>query len=247
MAVTAEKIAHLRAVLSKPDLAPQLSGVRLGDVAVDAVLKDGLHPALHEVFAPPGHEVAATGFAVGLARRLAPEKCVLWVMQEFSAREYAGLCATGLLEFGLSPSRLIMLSARHVEDALRAAGDALTCKGLGAVIIEINGNPKVLNLTATRRLLLASEQHGVAALLVRLGAEEEASAAETRWRVSGACSDKNADLWGEPVFDVRLIRNRHGRTGRWRMAWSCDDGRFRTAEASGTVVSLSSGREAEAA
>jgi len=247
MVMKAEKIAHLRAVLSKSGLALQVSGVRLGDAAVDAVLKEGLHPALHEVFACPGHEAAATGFAVGLAQRLTPEKCVLWIMQDFSARECAGLCATGLVEFGLSPSRIIMLSASHAEDALRAAGDALTCTGLGAVIIEISGNPKVLNLTATRRLLLASQQHGVAALLLRLGAEEEASAAETRWRVSGASSDKSADLWGQPVFDVSLIRNRHGRTGRWRMAWSCCDGAFRTAEASGAVVSFSPGRQAEAA
>ncbi len=69
-------------------------------------------------------------------------------------------------------------------DALRAGCDALSCKGLGAVVIEVVGNPKVLDLVASRRLTLAADRSGVSAILLREGACPAPSSAETRWVVA---------------------------------------------------------------
>jgi protein ImuA len=111
------------------------------------------------------------------------------------------------------------------EDALRAAGDILSCSGVGAVVIEISGVFKALDLTASRRLSLAAAQKNVSPILLRIGAQPAASAAETRWLVHSAMPPP--DDWGSPRFDVRLLRHRHGELGNWVMEWDCDNGLFR--------------------
>jgi len=221
----------------------------LGFAPSDAELKGGVRRgSLHEVYARPGHEVSAAGFAAGLALRLSEGKPLLWIGQSFATQEHGGLCPTGLFEFGLDPSKLILLAVAHAEDALRAAGDALTCGALGAVIIEVIGQPKILDLTASRRLVLACEKQGVPALLLRFGAAPQTSASETRWLVQAASSSFAGENWGQPVFDVSLVRNRSGRLGQWVFAWSCDDGRFAERKTpSGAVVSAPPDRQAEAA
>jgi protein ImuA len=122
---------------------------------------------LHEVFAAIGHEAAATGFTAGLAARVAARKRLLWIRQDFSALEFGEISATGFLEFGLDPERLLLLCVADAADALRAANDALSCAALGAVIIEIPGTPKILDLMSSRRLTLACAQKTVTAFLLR--------------------------------------------------------------------------------
>ncbi|HEY1706807.1 MAG TPA: hypothetical protein VGG10_00980 [Rhizomicrobium sp.] len=183
---------------------------------------------LHEVYAAaPGDEAAATSFAAGLAARVAGKRPLLWIRQDFSALEYGELAATGFLELGLDPERIFLLRVAHVEEALRAASDALTCIGLGAVVIELRGAAKVLDLTASRRLTLGAAQKDVTAILLRFCANVDASTAETRWRIAAAPSAKQEENWGQPRFDAQLLRNRHGRLGHWVMEWSTDDGVFR--------------------
>ena len=203
---------------------PEGTRVVLGHGAVDGL---GLRrEALHEVYAAlAGDSAAASGFAIALAQRLCEGRTILWIRQEFSALEHGEIDGSGLLELGIDPAKLILLRVDHVKDALRAAGDALTCTGLGAVVIEIYGEHKVLDLTATRRLTLAAARDGVSAVLLRLGVEADASAAETRWIVRSAPS-ASAEDFGFPRFDTTLARNRHGATGRWIMEWNSDDGSF---------------------
>ncbi len=242
-----EKIAALRASLAKPGLQEASIRVPLGHAAADLCLKGGLERGvLHEVFAAIGHEAAATGFVAGLAARVAARQRLLWISQDFSAREFGELSATGLLEFGIDPTRLLLLCAGDAGDGLRAANDALSCAALGAVVIEIAGTPKILDLMASRRLTLASAQNTVTAFLLRFNAEPEASTAETRWLVRAAASPPQEENWGHPVFEAGLVRNRHGRTGQWLMEWSCDDGLFKETHR-GAVVSAPSDRPAAAA
>ena len=254
MSNKAAKIAALRASLARAELGEleTHAHVPLGYDEVDACMNGGLsHGALHEIFAESGHEAAATGFAAALAFQMATDKRVLWIRQEFSAIEFGDLAATGLLELGLDPIRLLLLRLANAADVLRAASDALSCAALGTVVLEIPGDPKILDMTASRRLTLASAQKGVTAFLLRLGGKSQVSTAETRWRVRAACSlDK--ENWGSPVFDVELARNRHGRTGRWVIGWSCEDGHFRKpydegTEDSGAVVSAPGDRSTGAA
>jgi len=242
MSATREKIAFLRAVLAQAE--PPEIRVPLGHPAADACLNGGLkRGALHEVFAGATHEASASGFAAGLAARVGGP--LFWIRQDYAALEHGELAATGFLELGIDPSRLLLLRVPDVAGALRAACDALTCGALGTLVIEIVGAPKLLDLVAHRRLALGAAESGVTALLLRFGAEPDIGVAETRWIVRAAPSGEDGN-WGRPVFAAELARNRHGPPGQWVMEWSCDDGEFRPAD-SGAVVRAPADRPSPAA
>ena len=109
---------------------------------------------------------------------------------------------------------------------------------LGAVVMEITGEPRILDLVASRRLTLASAQKGVTAFLLRFNASPEANAAETRWQIRAAGSPvgDEQEKWGMPAFCADLLRNRHGGLGQWVMEWNCDDGLFCEAAADSRAV-----------
>jgi protein ImuA len=204
----------------------------LGHAGVDAALKGGLAlGAMHEVFAAAGAQAAAaTGFALGLTRRLTQGKrFVLWIRQDFSAIESGELSMTGFAELGLDPRHLVVVRAPTADIVLRTAADGLACNALGAVIAEIWGETRAFDLVASRKLTLAAGESGVTALMLRLGATPQASTAETRWIVRAAHSPPVQDWqgWGWPTFDAELVRNRHGRSGRWIMEWTSDEYLFR--------------------
>ncbi len=229
--------ADLRSIIEKPGLQEAAKRTPLGHDAVDLCLKGGLqHAVLHEVFAVIGHEAAATGFVAGLAARVAGGKCLLWIRPDFSAFEFGEVSATGLLELGHDPSRMLVLCVANASEGLRAAHDALSCAALGAVVIEIPGNPKILDLVASRRLTLAATQKSVTAFLLRFGATPEAGTAETRWLVRAGVSHTQNDDWGHPVFEVQLLRNRHGKPGAWFMEWNCDGRIFQGSTADHRIV-----------
>jgi protein ImuA len=212
--------------LLQPILGESRSRMRyaLGHPDADSVLGGGLLlGAVHEIFAG---DASASGFAACSAQRVSGTKRMLWIIQDFSALEYGTPAPTGFAELGIDPSRLLMLRAANAEDGLRAAVDALSCHGLGAVILEIAGNPKVLDLVASRRLVLAAQHKNVTVILLRQGAVAEPSAAQTRWLIRSHPSVAT-DNWGMPRFEAELVRNRQGETGHWVMEWSCDDGAFR--------------------
>ena len=242
MNATASRLAGMRHLLGPGDDSRRIP---LGHGAADAALRGGLlRGSLHEVFAA---DAAGYGFALGLARRAGGAKRLLWIVQDYSALEHGQISATGLAEFGIDPAGVLLLRAANATDALRAGADALSCGALGAAIIELPGHPKILDLTASRRLVLGAQARGVTAILLRSEAQIEPSAAQSRWLVRGARS-ANADDWGQPRFDAELVRNRNGETGRWTMEWCCDDGAFRDpfeqAAHSGAVVSAASDRPA---
>ena len=240
MTGTKEKIATLRAVLAPTGGAQRR--VSLG--RPDGVLAGGLRRgALHEVFAPPSHEAAATGFVAGLVMRLGGP--VLWIAQDYTLLEHGVQAATGLLELGLDPARLILLRVPDVASALRAAMDGLSCAALGVVVIELTGESKLLDLVAYRKLTLAAGESGVTVLLLRFSAQPSIGVAETRWQVRAQLSGPSGK-WGKPVFAVELQRNRAGPGGFWVLEWSCDDGIFRSADR-GAVVSASGERSAATA
>jgi protein ImuA len=207
--------------------------VALGHAEADATLQGGLAVgAVHEVFADAGRQSAtATGFVAGLAGRAAARRPLVWVRQDFTEIETGALSMSGLAELGLDPRLLVTVHAADVEAALRTAADAFACDALGAVVLEVWGEARQLDLVASRKLTLAAQASGVTGLLLRLAAEPVPSTAETRWIVRAAHSSPAAPLmpaalwsaWGAPVFDAQLVRNRHGPVGRWIMEWKCDE------------------------
>ncbi|MEO0461670.1 MAG: recA-like protein [Pseudomonadota bacterium] len=114
--------------------------------------------------------------------------------------------------------RLIHVEAKTPEDALFALEEGLRCRDLACVIGEIVGNPRALDFTASRRLSLAAEKHGVALWLVRLEAEPDLSSARMRWRAEAAPSPPprwNGDAPGVPHCQAELFRARSHAPGTW--------------------------------
>jgi protein ImuA len=201
--------------------------VMLGHAEADAMLQGGLATAaIHEVFSEGHQSTTATGFIAGLAARVSAQRPLVWVRQDFCEIESGALSMRGLAELGLDPRCLVTVRAADVESALRTAADALACDALGAVVLEVFGPAKALDLVASRKLTLTAQSSGVTGLVLRTAAEPSPSTAETRWIVRAARSPPATardDVWGAPCFDAELVRNRHGPTGRWIMDWKCDE------------------------
>lgn len=221
------KIAELRHSLARYGLPPDRPPVPLGHPQADAVLGGGLRPgALHEVFAAGW---CASGFALLLAMLTAKSRPLFWVRPDYEGLEYGAVSPGGLAELGGDPGQLILIRTRKADDALAAAHDILACPHVGAVLLEIRGQPKALDLVASRRLSLAAGESGVSMILLREQATAKPSAALTRWDVSSAPSRDDDDDWGNPIFDARLTRHRMGGLGHFLMQWNPEHAAFHKA------------------
>lgn len=197
-------------------------------------------PLHSEIFAPGG-EASGAGLALALARDAlaaagegegGPEqgRHVLWV-QDRAAMRLGGRPYVPGLPADLR-RRLIHVAAKTPEDALFALEEGVKCHDLACVIGEIAGNPRTLTFTASRRLSLAAERHGVALWLVRLDAEPDLSSARMRWRVRAAASPRprwNPAAPGIATWQAELFRARGHVPGEWML--SDDDGTLRPVSA----------------
>lgn len=227
----------------------------LGVTAIDRMLGGGLAVGgLHEIFAAEGQgDASALGLAAMLAlcvtSAAADAPAILWLREEAAQRK-APLHGPGLADLGLDPARLILGVLPDPRALLRASVDALRCAALGAVILELGGNPPLLDLTASRRLALAAEESGVTPLLLRVrGARPMPSAAQTRWQVTAAPSAPlAAEAPGAPAMTLSLLRQRGGAAGLdWIVEWDRDAGSFKPAALPGTRLPLSGGGSRPAA
>lgn len=215
-----------------PSALPHFS---LGLPAMDEALCGGFSQAsLHEVFAAgPLHGPAATGFSLALAARACLSRMgtgpIVWVRQRLLDSEFGLSHGHGMAALGLDPARVLLVRARDAADALRAAHDAVQCAAVGVVLAEMWGEPKALDLTASRRLSMAAADSGVTVLMTRIAADPEPSAAASRWQVSAAPSRPlEANAPGAPAFSVTLLRHRAGLTPRnWRVEWDHEQCCFR--------------------
>jgi protein ImuA len=235
------KLAELRLSLARYGLPPDRPAVPLGHPQADAVLGGGLRPgALHEIFAAGW---SAGGFAVALTLLAADKKPFFWIRPDYEAMEYGAISPGGLAELGGDPQQLILVRTCNAAEALSAASDILTCPHVGALLLEVEGMPKCLDLVASRRLAFAAGESGVTVLVLRNGAQAEPSAALTRWQVTSASSNADDDDWGNPVFDAHLTRHRLGGLGTFLMKWDSEHGCFETADI-GAVVATPADRPA---
>lgn len=100
------------------------------------------------------------------------------------------LSAAGLAAYGIDPGRVVLVRTRSVVSGLQAALDAAREEGsgLGAILIDLPGDARDYDLSASRRLRLAARETGVPVLVCRIGADPGPSAARTRWLVRPAPS-----------------------------------------------------------
>jgi protein ImuA len=183
--------------------------------------RPGLPCAAHSEIFDSGGEGSGAGLALALALGGLPEgrigqRSVLWVQDAASLRLNGRPYRPGLpaaLRGGL-----IHVSAASCEDALFALEEGVRCRDLACVIGEIAGNPRALDFTASRRLTLAAEKHGVPLLLVRHDAQADLSSARMRWRARAAPSRSprwNAEAPGRPAWHAELFRARGQAPGEW--------------------------------
>ena len=218
------RLAALREEVRKIESAGRAAGAGLcvpfGIAEVDSRLAGGgvAAASLHEaapVSPELGDEAAATLFLAALAARCASargEGMVLWAL----ARR--DLFAPGLAQAGLAPERLIYAECRREEEVLAVAEEGLRARSLAAVVAEVGRLP----MAAGRRLQLAAEEGGAAALLLRRWRRSGAdplgvpSPAVTRWRI-GCAPSAPLDLpgVGRARWNVELARQRGGEPFSW--------------------------------
>lgn len=222
----ASTLASLRRRIARLERLRPTTGVArvaTSHAGIDAALGGGLALGrLHEVFAVTADDAgAATGFAAILAAFAARDGPVIW-LREGRAQARARLHGPGLAELGLDPGRLVLAVPAAPLDLLRAGADVVRCDAIAAAVIELWGEPRPLDLTASRRLAMAAESSGVTTLLLRIAAAPSPSAAQTRWRVAAAPSlPLAANAPGHPAFDLELMRQRGGPEGlRWQVEWN---------------------------
>ncbi len=236
-----EKIEGLRHSLARYGLPPDRTPLPLGHAGADAVLGGGLRRgALHEVFAGGW---GGGGFAVLLALVAAGTRPLFWVRPDYEGLEFGPVSPHGLHELGGAPQSLILVKTRNAADALSAAADILASPHVGALLLEISGQPRCLDLVASRRLSFASGESGASVIVLRESAHEKPSTAFTRWRVASAPSRTDDDDWGNPIFNAALTRHRLGGLGQFLMQWNPEHGCFNTAD-HGAVAAAPAHRQA---
>jgi protein ImuA len=169
-------------------------------------------PTLSELFATHPRDAGWAGFLLAAERARGP---VLWVQDRMAILESGRIFPPGL-----DLPDLIHVEARDARGVLWAMEEGLRCSALSLVVGEIWGDPKALDFTATRRLAVAAERHGVAAFLIRLGGHPNLSGARQRWRLTSIPSAPNRldpKAPGEAAWEAELFRARGRPPGSWRI------------------------------
>jgi protein ImuA len=187
--------------------------------------------AVHSELFAPANEASGAGLALAMAldQTAGDVRPFLWVQDKAALRK-----AGRPYRPGLPPAlraRLIHVAANTPEDALFALEEGLRCRDLAFVVGELAGNPKGLSFTASRRLTLVAEKHGVPLWLVRIDASRDLSSARMRWEVRSAASPPprwNADAPGLSAWQAQLFRARAHPPGEWILR---DDGQSLVASA----------------
>ena len=188
-----------------------------------------------EIFAT-AREASGAGLALALAldrmRSADPDpladmpdqRAWLWVQDREALRRTGRPYRPGLPR--ALRHRLIHVAVDSAEDALFALEEGLRCCDLAFVIGEIAGNPAALSFTASRRLSLVAERHGVPLWLVRLDARRDLSSARMRWQASAAPSPPrrwDAHAPGFSTWRAELFRARSHPPGQWTLC-EAEDG-----------------------
>jgi len=214
--------AEIRAIERVGATVEARPGVAFGLAEVDARLAGGgLGVALHEAAAAsptPNDDAAATLFLAAAAARFAFASGGGGGAQMLWALTRRDLFAPALAQVGLSPDRLLYAECRNDAEVLAVMEEGVRHGGLAAVIGEVGR----AEMAATRRLQLAAEEGGTAALLLRRWRKRDCdplvppSAAATRWRLACApASPLPFDALGRARWRVELVRQRGGPSHHW--------------------------------
>jgi protein ImuA len=171
---------------------------------------------LHEVYADEHRQSgAALGFTLGLARSLIARnrQALIYLQLSAEAQEIGLPYGIGFSSFGLTPDTLVIGRIGTVPELLWALEEALACRAVAGVIVDLASHPKALDFTVSRRISLRAAAAGTSAFLIRYGTGREASAARLRWHVKPAMSAGqpfDAGAPGQPRFTIEIEKLRLG-------------------------------------
>ncbi len=209
------------------------TAVSLGLWEIDAAFSTEALPAgLHQIAgARPDDGSAALIFplAVVTARARLGAGAQFLLIQETDARREAGdLFGPGMEALGLPASEALFVRVRDGPEALRVADEAVRGRATPTVVVELRRGQNLADLALTRRFNVAARRAGLFMFLITSDLSGT-SAAATRWRIAAAPSRGVRRRIGPPAFHFDLVRNRHGRTGRWLVEWSARERSFLSA------------------
>jgi len=210
--------AQIAALEKRPVLADGALLTQKPDSEEDELL--GLLKAppglLHEVFADEHRQSGtALGFTLGLASSLIGHnrQALIYLQLSSEAQEIGLPYGLGFQNFGLTPDTLVIGRIGTVPELLWAIEEALACRAVAGVIVDLASHPKALDFTVSRRISLRAAAAGTSAFLIRYGTGREASAARLRWHVrpgisAGQLFDATAP--GYPRFAIEIEKLRLG-------------------------------------
>lgn len=232
-----------------------------GVATLDNALGGGLpRGALIELHGRQIREAAAvTGFALALAARAGSRdgKPLLWIGTSEILAEAGEPYAPGIFgRFGISSGNLLVCGVRRVEDALWIAEEAAILRALSAVLIEVAGSARRLDLTATRRLHMRARKAGRPIFLLRQAGTPEPTAASVRLIITPAAAgyrtmmgDPFPGSIGPPACTVLVARSRAAASVTVTLEWNEDEHVFQEryghavrTQDHGALVSPPSGR-----
>jgi protein ImuA len=183
-------------------VSPDVPSFQTGLPALDALAPGGAfrRGTVHEILSDPA-EGTPLFFATLLARA-ASGGALVWCD---SGR---GIYPPALAAQGIDLDRLFLLQPKTPAEQAWAVGECLKCRGVAAVVAEVNAAHRLTRLDA-RRLQLSAERGGGVGLLLRPAGKASAEhAAATRWLVRPAPGERTVQRWS-----VQLLQGHGGRIG----------------------------------
>jgi protein ImuA len=180
---------------------------------------------LEEISASRPHDRAAS-FAFALSRLpAADQRPILVAAPRWRLSEYGRPFAQGVRRY---KDRLILIAAKHEQDALWAQEQALRSGAVAAAFALAES----VSLAATRRLDFAAKEGKCTAFLLRTD-PGGLSAARRRWRIASTASQANPfnpKAPGALRMRAELLRRRDGPPGAWLLEQDDETGRLHVAD-----------------
>lgn len=222
-----QRLAALRDAIADIERKPALAEARQRvktDAGTFPILGGGL---LQEVFTDERRNGGASlGFALAQAHGLlSPQRLAVIYVQLADEAQKLGLpYGPGLLSFGFDPDALILVRASSMIELLWVAEQAIACRAVAAVVADIGSPSRLLDFTASRRLSLRAAEAGSSMFFLRYGTGREASAAQLRWHLVPAGSERKPfddRAPGRARWVVRLERGSLIREhAEWVLGWT---------------------------
>jgi protein ImuA len=225
------------AIVIRRQGVPETPCFRTGAVRFDKALAGLPSAGLIELHGAATRDSGAvSGFALALAALTARTNPLplLWIATAEIFREAGWPYLPGLAErFGILPGRLLLAEAEKLTDVLWIAEEAASLNCFSALILEVRGSPRRLDLTATRRLHRRALATSQPLFLLRQAGVAEPTAAPIRLIVRPAHAGLRHTLAGPlhgsigpPAFSVTIAKSRSSPPTTFTLEWNRDTRSF---------------------